>query len=252
MSSAQTQDIPIEAVTEVAEVNPRMRLDTSRVAEFARLYCDGGKSDTWNPAALPPLIVVVSDGEHILADGRHRLAALRKIGAETVPVVLIPARDDPSVGTDRERVLRTAYLVAVETAAREGLPLTAPERRAACAELRRLGLSTEETARRVGVSRRTVERAVRPATDDVPAAGGYMAADADTLMRRLVGGLDAAWRARGLGEKLIADRGAERLAAALEARHGRREGAVWAGRLREWAAGAERRLSRGTGGEAKP
>lgn len=222
-------------------VCPRHRLDTSRIAEFGRLYRDGcNKPGEWNASALPPLHVVATPAGMLLADGWHREAALRHIGAKTAQCVIVSTVADTADAFD------AAYIHAVETSAISSQPLTASERREAIIAFRRMGLTIEDSARKVGVSLNTARKALKSASPvGVPEPREPKAPDIDALMRRLINDAGRAWKGKGMTEGwLTSDRGADRLTVALIDKYGPKEAHTWARRLRGWSEGAERRIAR--------
>ena len=60
------------------DIQPRSTLDKQLVAQYARdLQCQ---------AAFPPIIVFHDEDDHYLADGFHRLSAMKELGWEVVKV----------------------------------------------------------------------------------------------------------------------------------------------------------------------
>jgi ParB-like chromosome segregation protein Spo0J len=134
---------------------PRERLDAGRVDLFAELIdearaaaqTDGGG---WT-YPFPPLVTVADgNGGLVLADGRHRLAAVQRVGINTIPAIEHPY--------DGRNAVEQAYALALKYAIESPVPLTERERRRALVrELRdRPALSDREIGRRVGVSHQTV------------------------------------------------------------------------------------------------
>lgn len=124
----------------------REGLDEVRVAEFMALVAD-------EASVLPPVQVVESEGGLLLADGRHRLAAHRRLGLEEIRVVL--ASPDPDIAP-----ADWAYLLSVDAAAKAALPLSTTERMTAGVRLYELFHEKDPhtwnraaIARRVGVTR---------------------------------------------------------------------------------------------------
>lgn len=237
MTDESIQEIGVRSfVGDMELVSPRHRLDAGRVAEFARLYTEGCGRGKWNPAALPPLDVVLSPEGPVIADGWHRITALGKLAATTVPCITVATSETV------EGALDLAYRHAIETAATLSLPLTEAERRDACRVLHRQGLPVEEIAQRVGVSRWTVSRATRKVEGANAHLPGSSSPDTDALMRRMVNGVTAVWEARSMSDRLHGDRLGAALASVLATRH-RDDALRWAQRIRQWAEDAERRLS---------
>lgn len=102
-------------LVDALELWPRSGLDEQRVRYLCNLY----EID----ASAVPAIAVVADGERlVVADGHHRLEALRRRGAEEVVV----RRVAPSEGRSATQEI---VLFAVEMAATAALPLSAADRR---------------------------------------------------------------------------------------------------------------------------
>ena len=114
-----TTSLRLGQITADPEAWPRQGLDEERVGEFAEKYEDEGL------AAFPPLEVVdCGEGQtYLLADGWHRLEALKRIEApEAVVVVINPQGHNP---------LTVAYEIGLRTAATSARPLMQAERREA-------------------------------------------------------------------------------------------------------------------------
>jgi ParB-like chromosome segregation protein Spo0J len=96
------------------------------------------------PEAWPPLVVQQSTMR--VVDGNHRLAAARRLGLVTLPVIFLDAGDDD------------ALVEAIRLNAHHGLPLTLAERRDAARELLRLHpfWSDRSIAKAAGLSAGTV------------------------------------------------------------------------------------------------
>jgi hypothetical protein len=130
------------------EAWPRTEVDADRVHEFYSLYHADGE------AALPPIEVIADPaGGFVLADGWHRLTALRALGAARVQavVVSIPAGSDP---------VAAAFLYAVARSAISSKPLTRAEKQAAVLRLIEIrpGASDREIGRFTGEDHKTVGR----------------------------------------------------------------------------------------------
>ncbi len=220
------------AIEEAAEASPRESLNTARIREFALMYGDGMDGRV-NLGALPPLDVIhaISDDVYVLADGWHRIAALRKLGIVNAWCIVV--KSEP----DRASAIAAAYRHAVTASATGSWPLTMVERRAACVRLRAAGLNWPETAKAAGVSISTAERALR----DALSVDGHPQVKAsttpETLARRVVASLSALWEvvASGDGGALLAD--------ALAARYSPKDARVCAQRMREWGEDAALLLS---------
>jgi len=151
-------DLQIRAL--ISEPN-RLDLREDIVTEYAELLAQG--------VDMGRLAVVMEDDDEdtlLLADGFHRLAAMQCLGRTTVDVLVYPGtRDD-------------AVLLACELNAKRGLQYNAADKRKVAERyldvLFRRGQnpSDSEVARRLGLSRRTIERAraEREAYYDLPAA----------------------------------------------------------------------------------
>jgi DNA-binding CsgD family transcriptional regulator len=135
---------------------PRQELDDQRVELFAELVRDARESAGavrgWSDP-LPPLAVVVDgQGGYLLADGRHRYEARRRLGPDFDLVDVNAFQADGRTPEDR------AYELALRFATISAKPLTTAEKRAAILRLieERPELSSREIARLVGVSHSTV------------------------------------------------------------------------------------------------
>ena len=209
---------------------PRDGLDPDRVSEFAELYSADGVD------ALPALSVIrVADG-WVLADGWHRLAALRSLSAAEVPIIELDAQ-----GHDAYQV---AYEEGLRTAARQSLPLTRAEKAAAIQRLLVAGgRSDRQIATLVGVAHTTVGRVrTRTPANDATAEQGYRdSPSAGDLARGFVGWLRRLQDNPALGDLFLGDRTGRRIAEALEAQFGG-DALTWATRLAGWSLDAERAL----------
>lgn len=137
--------VSAQDLVDAPELWPRSGLDEQRVEYLCGLY---------EIDADVPAIAVVADGERlVVADGHHRLEALRRRGVEEVVV----RRVVPSEGRSATQEI---VLLAVEMAAMAALPLTAADRRRAVDLLREYcpDLSIAEVARRTGYSREGASR----------------------------------------------------------------------------------------------
>lgn len=232
LTTAEGCKIPMTAIEEAAEASPRESLNTARIREFALMYGDGMDGRV-NLGALPPLDVIhaISEDVYVLADGWHRIAALRKLGIVNAWCIVV--KSEP----DRASAIVAAYRHAVTASATGSWPLTMVERRAACVRLRAAGLNWPETAKAAGVSISTAERALR----DALSVDGHPQVKAsttpETLARRVVASLSALWEvvASGDGGALLAD--------ALAARYSPKDARVCAQRMREWGEDAALLLS---------
>ena len=232
LTTAEGCKLPIAAIEESAEAAPRESLNAGRIREFALMYGEGMDGRV-NLAALPPLDVIhaISDDVYILADGWHRIAALRKLGIVNAWCVVVAS------APDRAAALAVAYRHAVTASATGSWPLTMAERRAACVRLRAAGLNWPETAKAAGVSISTAERALRDAlsVDGHPQVKASTAPE--TLARRVVTGLSAMWEAG------TADDSGGLLADALSARYSSKDALTYAQRMQRWGEDAAQLLS---------
>jgi hypothetical protein len=146
MNREKVTRLAIDMIEEAPELWPRLGLDENRVAYLASLY-------SLDADLLPPLVAVPDKDRIVLADGHHRLEALRQLGADSALVQVI--QPDPSKSL-AEQVL----LVAVDSAASAALPLKPKDRKRAVALLRAYcpHLSLTEIARRTGYTREGVSR----------------------------------------------------------------------------------------------
>ena len=95
LTTAEGCKLPIAAIEESAEAAPRESLNAGRIREFALMYGEGMDGRV-NLAALPPLDVIhaISDDVYILADGWHRIAALRKLGIVNAWCIVVESEPD--------------------------------------------------------------------------------------------------------------------------------------------------------------
>jgi DNA-binding transcriptional ArsR family regulator len=150
---------------------PRAALDEERVELFCDLYRDTFEQARRERAGwtdpLPPLVVVADGrGGYVLADGRHRYAARRRLGADFAVVQAAVFHPDGRAPVD------CAYELALGYATISAKPLTTAEKRAAIERLidERPEVSNREIARLVGVSHSTVNQH-RRRVDDSSTAG---------------------------------------------------------------------------------
>jgi hypothetical protein len=141
---------------------PRLHLDRARVDEFCGLYeVDGAEA----LPALPALELVPTrqDG-FLLADGWHRLTALRRVGIEQVQVLVLPVADG-------EDPVAVAYRRALGCSAISAKPLTRAEKQHAVTTLIEMypEASNRAIGRLAGVDHKTVGRA--QARGDSPPEG---------------------------------------------------------------------------------
>jgi hypothetical protein len=137
---------------------PRDALDDERVELFAEMIRDAresaGTGQGWTDP-LPPLVVVADgQGGHVLADGRHRYEARRRLGAEFHLVQAQVFQADGRPPIDR------AYELALGFATISAKPLTRGEKQTAIRRLitERPDLSDRQIGRLVGVAHTTVGR----------------------------------------------------------------------------------------------
>jgi hypothetical protein len=239
LAMSEPTPVALEKICADTSAWPRSSLDQVRVAEFVGLYRDDGLG------ALPALDVVSTGDGYLLADGWHRLNALRALRVQEALVRLI----DPA-GLPPDEAAWRHGLITAATAAR---PLSRAERRTAVDRL--LGnsssLSDREIARLVGVSPTTVGAHRRRLGGETSAPGAgeqlgsqYVAAvTADELAYRLSRSLHRLYEERGLSDWFLGDRTGKRLAAALVDLHGPDDALAWAGRLQGWATVAVAELS---------
>ncbi len=128
---------------------PRDALDEERIELFAEMIHDAREASGGDP--LPALVVVADGcGGYLLADGRHRYEALRRLGLQGARVQLFTA--------DGRAPEHLAYELALRYATVSAKPLTTAEKRGAIDRLidERPELSNRQIARLVGVSHSTV------------------------------------------------------------------------------------------------
>jgi hypothetical protein len=154
---AQTTAVRLDEVTLDGWAWPRDQLDEERVQLFAELIRDAhdaaasSRSGWTDP--LPPLILVADgQGGYVLADGRHRYEARRRLGTGfdlAQAHVFLPDCRPPA---------DLAYELALHFATISAKPLTSAEKRSAIVRLiaQRPELSDRAVARLVGVSHATV------------------------------------------------------------------------------------------------
>lgn len=231
----EARTVATKAIAADTSVWPRRGLDHARVAEFAAPFREGGLD------ALPPLDVIASGNGFVLADGWHRLHALKALRAGEVRVQVLDA------GTDTPSV--AAYLHGLRTAATAALPLTRAELSVAVDRLLTDDpqRSDREVARLAGSSPTTVgahrRRLTEPAVD--VAGNGEMteraylsAVGADELARTLARALGKVFEQRDLSDYFLGDRTGKRLARALLDLHSPDDARAWAERLQAWASTA--------------
>ncbi len=233
--------VPLSKLVADRALWPRLELDEERVALFMDLYQAGG------PSALPPLeLVPRGDGHYFIADGWTRTYAAARLGWKTVEAIIeqLPEGVNPK---------RFAYELALKTSVATAKPLTRAERRRAIERLLELDPkgSDREIASVVGVAHTTVSRlrkALRqpertePGSDE-PGERYISLLTAEDLAKRIFGGIEKVWEARGLGimDALVGDRTAERLAGVLREAFGE-EALDRAERYRTWFEGAIAKL----------
>ncbi len=135
------REVPVGLIRPNPE-QPRKSFDPEALERLADSVAEAG--------VIQPLVVhSLPDGRYELIAGERRWRAAQQAGLEVVPVVL---RDE-----DEGRRLQTAL---IENMAREDLnPIE--EARACAALVEELGLSKEETARRLGRSRSGISNLIR-------------------------------------------------------------------------------------------
>jgi hypothetical protein len=153
------RQVPITSIVCDEALWPRESLDRARVELFAGYYADVREEARRTMSAwvdpLPPLVVVADDrqpGRLLLADGWHRLAALRQLGEDYATV------DERSADGKASRA--RAYEIALQTAVESARPLTEREKQRAILRLlaERPELSDRAIGRLVGVDHVTVLR----------------------------------------------------------------------------------------------
>jgi len=172
------------------EAWPRAEVDADRVHEFYALYQDDGER------ALPPIEVIADPtGGFVLADGWHRLTALRALGVARVQAVVVSI----SAGSDP---VAAAFLYAVARSAVSAKPLTRAEKQAAVLRLIEIrpGVSDREIGRLAGVDHKTVGRlrewGISPPPDP---QRSRTAPSPELAARKLLEAFERIREARGLG-----------------------------------------------------
>jgi hypothetical protein len=150
-----TTAVRLDEITLAERSWPREQLDEERVELFAEILGDArqaaGTGQGWSDP-LPPLVVVAAGlGGYLLADGRHRYEARRRLGVgfDVVGVQVFQANGRPPVDFAYELALLCTH---------GAKPLTTSEKRAAILRLigERPDASDRAIARLVGVSNSTV------------------------------------------------------------------------------------------------
>jgi len=134
------QNIEISKIKANPDFMMRDKLDTKMVADYKERLTTILKS--------APIMVYEVDGDYLLTDGFHRLAAARQLNMDTIPAIV-------HKGTFRE-----AYAAACLANLQHGKPLTRPERKKAIRDYIKLKvkLSNVAIAAAVGVSEITIRR----------------------------------------------------------------------------------------------
>ena len=146
-----TQTLELDSIRTDGDTQVRETLSADWVAELRGLYEDGGHS-------IPPLLVVLdSDGAHWLADGFHRLEALRLAGKSGGDAVV------------RHGSVDMARALAAE-ANKNGLPRTDGDKKRAILMLLRTAegkrLNQEQIARHVGCTQQHVSTVITGGTSN--------------------------------------------------------------------------------------
>jgi hypothetical protein len=169
--------VAVDEIVVDDDLYPRMEIDQGRVAEFAELLAE-------DAAALPPIEAVLDEEQLVLADGRHRLEALRRLMISQVEIVVLKV---PEALTPSQHVL----LHAIDRAATASLPLNPADRKRARDLLLQQcpDMTFAEVARRCGMTRQSVsaragELCPRPPALDRP--GGQRSDDPVVLIGRLL------------------------------------------------------------------
>lgn len=128
-------EVAVKDIVVDPEINFRDGLDP----EVVERYKESGRM-------LPPVTVFLVDGQLLLADGFHRLEALKQLGVERVVVDQHPG--------DKETARGRAAIANVT----HGKPLTREERNRAVVWLYNYGLPTADIARHFALSESMVSR----------------------------------------------------------------------------------------------
>jgi len=163
-AAAERQILTPDVVVDVS-LYPREQVSEARVEEFVKLLEEDRE-------ALPPIVVVADDERLVLADGRHRLVAMGRLGIDSCRAQVLEV---PQGLTPSQHVL----VVAIDAVTAGGLPLSpAGRKRARDLLLEHYpALSSAEVARRVGMTRQSVsstrsarrqQPSPRPANPAVP------------------------------------------------------------------------------------
>jgi ParB-like nuclease domain len=133
-------------------------LDAGIVAEYAEALNDG--------ATFPPITVFFDGEQYWLADGFHRVGAVKKLGLETITA-------DVRQGTRRDAMLHAVGVNAVH-----GLRRTAADKRRAIVAMLRdpqwARWSDREIGKRCAVDHKTVHKVRADLTDDFTADRTYI------------------------------------------------------------------------------
>jgi len=133
------------------ELNPKVQVRASLDQETIKRYAE--------LKDLPPITIVVIDGDHVVADGWHRVRAAKKRGDEVIRAEVL------------EGDWKLAYEIACKNNIRHGKVLTMSERNAAMLHLRKDGYSPAQIGKIFGLSDNRV-REVAPTGVSAPDAPG--------------------------------------------------------------------------------
>jgi hypothetical protein len=224
--TAQPGQVELTHILALEDAWPRVELDEDRVDLFAEIY------ETEGLSALPPLEVLPGGqgSGFVLADGWHRLSALRRLEQTRASVMILPLPpgEDP---------VAVAYHRALEVTVKSTKPLTSAEKRAAIARLidEDPSQSDRAIARLVGADHKTVAsvraRGISPPQRRPPTAAEHA--------ERLLRGFEMAYDARGLGvaDFFLGDRTGERFAEIFRDAYGE-DALPWAQAMETWLGAA--------------
>lgn len=171
----------LDQIKQLHHLWPRSGVNTNRIAEFAALMKEEGIE------ALPPIIVCgpEPDGNYALEDGFNRVDAASALGLPCLWATVLPPKSPAE--------LRWAMIGHSATAT---IPLTNEEKRRQVPLLLQDGHSVSDTARQLGVNRRTIQRWQKDEAegDDAESSGAEGRANEPSLeqtTRRFCVSLDA-------------------------------------------------------------
>jgi hypothetical protein len=150
------QSLPLAALILDADVQPRETMSSGLIHEYATLYREGH--------ALPPIKVFHDGRDNWVADGFHRVSAVREAGLSEIHAEVAP-------GTKRDAILYACG------ANKHGKPRSHADKRRAVLRLLEdptwQQWSDHEMARHCGVDHKTVARWRKVVTREIPSERTY-------------------------------------------------------------------------------